>query len=354
MLGRIARFVTLNVLFVISFTCITGPVPVFAQEEEESEFSAHGYNVFRIEQEDKLLVPSHRSEEVWQFLHRMLVTDSTFLRKLNPAFTVAWSEEIFVDTYFDTPELEVLKMENGIRHRRRTNISNPNDRKSGRELLQVKLNNISGNSLERGELKYPIVYTASQSTPDDVHPVFGIVQADQREPLRAQVGKMGIDAAPLRPILTITDRRRRIYISLDGKSFLSVSHDEAKSGMYWAKSELVEIEPELNEIAFTEASPERRRYMESIGRQISGAILAEFPDIKRDLTPKYNKMFYQLEGKIPALRSLVRYDLTGDKLMLAALAVLALIGGAVFGTVRMMSSRKKPPTKAPPRVPQVA
>ena len=49
--------------------------------------------------------------------------------------------------------------------------------------------------------------------------------------------------------------------------------------------------------------------MESINKMIVDDILKQFPGIKRDLTPKYNKAFSYFEEKIPFLRLLIRFNL---------------------------------------------
>lgn len=108
-----------------------------ARQSQEDEVDAHGHDKVRIEQEDKLLVPTERIEEVWEYLRQRLHEDKAFLAELDPRFTSKWSEELFHDTYFDTPSLQLHAMQSGVRHRRREDLTNPDDAKSGRELLQI-------------------------------------------------------------------------------------------------------------------------------------------------------------------------------------------------------------------------
>ncbi len=68
----------------------------------------------------------------------------------------------------------------------------------------------------------------------------------------------------------------------------------------------VELEPELNEIPYTAADSAGRAFMENINQRIVEDILQKFPEIKRDLTPKYNKAFNYFDKKIPFLRFLIR------------------------------------------------
>jgi hypothetical protein len=319
--------------------------------EDESEFSASGFNTLRIEQEDKLLVPSDQADAVWQFLLDYLVSDPTQLQALDPLFTAYAQEEAFTDTYFDTPTLQLLGQQNGVRHRQRINLTNPDDRKSGRELLQIKVNHISQNAFERGEYKFDISYPQTVSEPDDAHPLFGIVKPAHRPDVKQRLTELGLDPEAMRPILTIHDLRKRIYILRNDEPFMSISLDHVTANYLWAQVTLVEIEPELNEVAFTEADATTRQYMEEIGAQISAMVMAEFPAIQRDLTPKYNKVFQQFENQIPALRFLIRTEM--DNLnslggLLFVLLMFPLLGG-VFLYHRIKG------TPAPPKgVPSAA
>ncbi|MGH7151458.1 MAG: CYTH domain-containing protein, partial [Planctomycetota bacterium] len=263
------------------------PVGAFAQSQED-ETDAHGYDKLRIEQEDKLLVPAGKVDEVWAFLEERLVRDVDFLRQLDPTFTSTWSEELFHDTYFDTPTLQLHAMRSGVRHRSRVNLSNPADRKSGRQLMQIKRNDISANRLERGEIKFEIEPPQHPNSEEDRHPMLGRVKPEHREPFKQRLAEMGLDPQRMKPILTVRDVRRRVYILRDGKPFMSVSFDQASSDIWWARTAFCEIEPELNEIGFTEADEETRAYMETVLAKVVADIRARFPSITQDLTPKYN------------------------------------------------------------------
>lgn len=317
----------------ILFTMIGKQAIVIAQVgEETSEFSAHGFDVLRVEQEDKLTVPSARAEEVWDFLRTWLVEDTTALKQIDPLFTSYWHDEFFTDTYYDTPALQIRAMNGGVRHRSRINLTDPSHRKSGRELMQIKINNLSSNELERGEYKYEIEYPRNFDSNEDKHPLLGIVKPSHRADLRQRLTQMGIDPYAMRPILTITDRRRRLYILRNKQPFLSISHDMAKSELLWAKWEIVELEPELNEIPYTEGDQATKEYMAKIGAEISNGILAKFPDIKRDLTPKYSKAYNAFETQIPFLNLLVKTNFAhvNGIVMLFALSVGILVGAVFF------------------------
>lgn len=263
----------------------------------------------RIESEDKLTVPIVRTEEVWDFLRESFVENPDRLQAIDASLEATYSEELFVDTYFDTPDLKLHAMQSGVRHRRRTNVSDPNDNKSGKELMQVKINNISSNALHRGEIKFGIDYPHKFKSMDDKHPAIGIVKRSKRDEFKETVAKLGLNAQDLQPVVTNEQRRRRIYINHNNSPFMSISLDEVSSEVLWARIRFTELEPELNEIAYTDADEYTRAYMDKIGSKITEAIRAQFPDIQRDLTPKYNKVVNAFEQKIPFFRFLVRHQL---------------------------------------------
>jgi adenylate cyclase class IV len=263
----------------------------------DEEFDAHGFGVPRTEQEERLAIPVEKVQEVWSYLQNRYVTDIEHLQKMDPLFSSYASEEDFSDTYFDTSKRQLLQMQGGVRHRKRINLTNPEDPKSGRELIQLKVSGVSNNQLERGEMKFEVKYYDNKKSIDDLHPMLGIVKRSQRDQLKSELTRLGLDPYDMSPVLTIKDRRRRVYILKDKKPFISISLDHATSEVGGKKAEFAEVEEELNEIAFTEASAETKQYMESINAIIINDLKEKFPDIKQDLTPKYNRVYKQLETK---------------------------------------------------------
>src|SRR5688572_26502151 len=251
-------------MITLLFLCPLLLSPAFSPQSQEDETDAHGYDKVRIEQEDKLLVPPGMEEEVWEYLRQRLTEDKEFLASLDPKFTASWSEELFHDTYFDTPSMQLYAMKSGVRHRKRENLSNPDDVKSGRQLMQIKLNDISSNELERAEIKFDIDRMPNRNTPEGRHPMLGRVKEEHREPFKERLVGLDLDPKSMREILTVRDIRRRIYLKKDGQSFMSISHDQASAELWWGRAKFCELEPELNEIGFTEADEATRAYMETI------------------------------------------------------------------------------------------
>jgi len=255
----------------------------------------------RIEQEDKLLVPLDQAEEVWRFLHGWLVEDAEALASLDPDFSSRASEERFSDTYFDTPTLTLLARDDGVRYRHRLNLTDPD------EPVDLSL------------------------------PLLAIARGSEREALRARLMEMGLDPVDMRAIFTIRDLRRRIYISRGVTPFLSVSHDHVTVKKLWASVEFVEIEPELNEVTYTAADSATRAYMAGIGKRISDEILTRFPDVRRDLTPRYGKVSAALERSIPGFRTLVGFGLHDADGVAAVLVIgLGLVGALGVAVIRAL------------------
>lgn len=284
---------TLTLTFLSVF--IFGPIPQDLAKAGDDEFNASGYGVQRTEQEDKLTIPLEKLEEVWAYLKGKYVADKEGLKKLDPLFTSYAEEEEFTDVYFDSPDFKLLETESGVRHRKRINLTDPEDHKSGRELMQVKLNHISENKFERGEIKFDIKHYEDPESAEDLHPMLGIVKKSHRKEFKEVLRGIGLNPVEMKPVLTVKDHRRRVYILKNRNPFISLSVDHVTSELGGKKAEFSEIEPELNEIIFTDADAETKKYMEGTNAKIIGDLLEKFPFIKRDLTPKYNKSFNQLK-----------------------------------------------------------
>jgi hypothetical protein len=314
-------------------TALAATAPA-APQSQEDEMDAHGYDKVRIEQEDKLLVPLELREEVWAYLKQRLVDDAEFVKSLDPAFSASWSEELFHDTYYDTPSMQLYALKSGVRHRTRENLTDPDDVKSGRELMQIKLNDVSENELERAEIKYDIEHPREKNSALDAHPMLGIVKPSHRGPFEKRLTELGLDARSMKPILTVRDLRRRVYWKKEGNPFMSISFDQADARVWWSKAEFCEIEPELNEIGFTEADEETRTYMETVLARVVADIRGRFPAITRDLNPKYNKAFDRIEqGGLPFFRTLVRFGLQSRQGMYVFLCGAALLAFVVYQVI---------------------
>jgi hypothetical protein len=264
------------------------------------------FSDLRIENEAKLVVPQDQIEIVWTYLLNELVTDQTYIKSLDAGFNSYWYDEVFTDEYFDTPDLYLLAHESSIRHRLRFNLTDPEAEKNGRELVQIKINDISSNDQSRGELKFDIRDDGKTDDTDDLQPLIGLIKDSDRDDFKDVMSQINVDPYELQKILTLQQHRRSIYITYNGDPFMSIRFDEVTSKMLWANYSHCEIEIELNEIPYTEGDEVQRESMESVKQEIMSHILQEFPDIALDLTPKYNKAFNYFDAEIPWFRIIIK------------------------------------------------
>jgi hypothetical protein len=262
------------------------------QAFSDDEITENEDSSIRIENEYKISVPSELEEKVWEYLQdRYDNAESSFLKLQNEDFSVQLSDEIFVDRYFDDDKLTLIGLQSGIRHRTRTVISDPSNRKNGRELLQIKLNRPGDLEVNRSEIKFKVKRNPEPTDFFDSHPVFGLLDGDDREAFTQHVEEIGINPFKLKNTITLEQKRRRVYISLHNQPFATITLDRVTSHKWWKSVAFTEIELELNEIAYTDANPEQRVKMQAVNDSIKTDLMAKFPELIQDQLPKYNKTF---------------------------------------------------------------
>jgi hypothetical protein len=263
----------------------------------------------RLENEAKLVVPTEITEQVWTYMLARLINDKSYIQSLDPTLDSYWYDEVFTDAYFDTPDLTMLERNSGIRYRIRENLTDPSQVKSGRELIQIKLSNVSGDKFVRGEIKFDVNHPKKINEQEDLDPLLGLMKRKDRANFIQALADIKIDAYSLHKILILNQHRRSIYITRGGSPFISIRLDQDEARLWWADWKHVEIEPELNEIPYTAADDKEKAAMEQINLKLMQDIQQKFPGIKLDLTPKYTKAFNYLESQIPRLRFLIKNNL---------------------------------------------
>lgn len=268
----------------------------------------------RIEDDYNLQYEVGKSEELINYLKGKYADDSSFAESLGPEFSGSFGDEDFTDTYFDTPGLDLYKRKIGLRHRLRVNRLDPENRKNGRELIQIKLSDDSkfedkDNSGSRNEIKFDVVSERLSATSDDRHPIIGLIEPSERDDFKARMAELNIDPYKLRPILTLNQRRRRVYLNRNGATFISFSMDDVKSSLLWSRMEFSQMEIELNELAYTEADKKTKEKMQEIRTGMSKDLRKKFSYLSHDQSAKYNKAFDLLAEKIPWMKFWVRIGL---------------------------------------------
>lgn len=298
---------------------------------------ASSEDAVRIEAEYKLAVPDGEADAVWAYLQSRYSSDAeeSLFEDVSGEFVTTFSTEEFLDTYYDTPELALLEQNGGIRHRRRYYPDNPDAEKHGRELIQVKLS-FDDEGVNRAEIKFPVKYYKSKKTPADFHPLLGIVDRDERPALVDRIASIGISVNDLRPTLTLSQTRRRVYISRDGSAFATITLDHVSVSKWWAKASFDELELELNEIGYTEGTAEERAFMESVNVRMKADLFERFPGLVQNQTPKYNKSFAAIDAQLLSFRSSLRFGMPVE-----GVALLFLTAGA--GVLVLFLRRRRDP-----------
>lgn len=283
-----------SIILASLFLVTTNP-PALAKEE------------VRVEDDFNLQYEVGKSEELVNYLKGKYVDDGLFAENLGPNFTGSFGDEDFTDTYFDTPNLDLYKRKIGLRHRRRVNRLDSENRKNGRELIQLKLSEDEklkdkDNSSSRNEIKFEVERTKVRQSADDRNPILGLIAARERDEFKSRMRELEIAVDKLRPILTIQQRRRRVYLNRDGATFISFSMDDAKSSLWWAHVEFSQMELELNELVYTEADKTAKESMQEIRSGMIDDLRGKFSYLEHDKNSKYNKTFDLLADKIPWMR----------------------------------------------------
>lgn len=245
----------------------------------------------RIENEYKLTVPDSSADQIWKYLQQVYHPQSPFLKSIDSSFQTRFSIEVFTDQYFDNEDMELQKNQNGIRHRIRKVLSDTTSKKNKRELIQIKLNSIDNNPLNRAEYKFPVQYYSIQEDSLNNLPFLGMVKMDKRPELIGLLKSHNINAYTLLPAVKLIQNRRRVYISKDSIDFATITLDDVTAELNHKTAHFTEIEIELNEIAYTRSDSTQRIVMEQINQKMKNDLMARFSCITQDQTPKYNKAY---------------------------------------------------------------
>jgi hypothetical protein len=310
------RFAWFSLLALSILAATTAPAPgqtpgaLFNQDPHQSR--GFGTEAARVDSQITLRIPQNRAAEVYAYLRRVYADGDEKLRAQFPDLRLRAEKKIdvseFTDVYFDTPELGLFGTQNTIRHRSRVNTTNPDDRKSGRQLVQIK-STPSGRFDLRTELKFEVNPSQKFNDATDAHPLFRLVDRSQREDLQDAIRKMGVPPFTLRPSITIRQIRSRVYIYWDNKNILSFSVDEYRSRILWASAEASSVDVGLVENVYTEASETQRRQLWAIRDFMVTDLRKAFPDLEQNSTEKYSIILSQLLEKVPGLRFLIRHNL---------------------------------------------
>ena len=334
----------LGALLIESFIVFCAPLPVSATiaNREQSitppDSGFHGVRTStggdgddtRIEYEVKLRTPLEQTDAVWEWL-QMRYADSSWLNQDGYVFQAMFGDEDFTDTYFDTPNLHMLAEMGGVRHRRRVVHSGPAKDKDNRELIQIKLNRGDAIGLARSEIKFDVSTRRNGKDGDNGHPMLGLVKKNQREEFKAVLQFMDVDPYIMRTILVLEQNRRRVYLSDQEGAFATLTLDLCSTNSWRVDLRWAEVELELNEIRYTEATEADRQKMARVIGQIQEDLQQTFPQIVMDQTPKYNTAFAAIEATtwLP-LRQLILWEMSIADFTVILLVSLLTVCSAIW------------------------
>lgn len=315
---RFSRIKFASMLFVFTGGLVAAPVPgtgpaadgLFNQDPHQSR--GFGLDAARVDSQITLRIPPGRAQAVYAYLRRTYADSNDALRARFPALALRADpqEDIseFTDVYFDTRDLALYGTQNTVRFRTRINTTNPADRKSGRQLVQIKATPPGRFDL-RTELKFEVKPSHKFRDPTDSHPLFRLVDRAQRADLLDAVSKMGIQPFALRQSITLRQTRSRVYLYWDNQNILSFSVDEYRTRALWATAEASSIDIGLVENVYTEAAEPKRRQLWAIRDQLVADLRLAFPELEQNSTEKYSMALGQLLEEVPMLRFMVRHRL---------------------------------------------
>jgi hypothetical protein len=279
----------------------------------------------RIENEYKLNVPRGLEENIHRFLRAAYAVPRSFAEDPSATYHASFAEERFHDQYFDTPQLELLGMNGGVRHRVRRVIEGSDFEKDGRELVQIKLDRPGDLEVNRSEIKFSVRPERRPGNYLDAHPVLGLLQRSRRGEFVAELAVIGVNAGTLSPTLLLEQRRRRVYLHREGAAFATITLDEVSTSRWWRTVRFTEIEIELNENAYTEAEQVARAGMQEVSDAMKRELLAAFPQLRQDQTPKYNKAYAALAQEFLLYRFADRYGIPMEAGIPAAVLMMLAI-----------------------------
>lgn len=243
----------------------------------------------RIESEYKLAVPDSLVDKLESFLQQYFAGDSLIIQ--DDHLSINQSAEVFVDQYYDTNDQKLRKQEIGLRHRLRyleTELLN--------ELVQLKLSD-SEDGIRRQEIKFDVSKKKNVLDGLSRHPVLQFLNPSDRDRLSFQLKKYDVNVNDVKEAVRLRQNRNRVYFSDKWGSVATITLDKVSQRNFPFHG-FTELEIEINELRYTNASTDEILYLEQINENLKSIIHKTFPDLLIDQTPKYNKLTSQINDSV--------------------------------------------------------
>jgi hypothetical protein len=301
--------------------------PKFTVKPETHAARGFGTDSTRVDSQITLRIPDGQADAVYAYLKQKYVDQDNILADQCPGIHLKGQKmsdvSMFTDEYFDTPSLDLYKTKNSVRHRSRVNTTNPDDRKSGRELVQMKVTP-PGKFTLRNELKYEV--DDDTTSGDEIHPLIRLISHKLRDNFLKVFADAGIDPYSLRHIFTIHQTRSRGYLNWDSTNIFSFSVDVGSANMLWAKGVFSSVDMGLVEITYTEADEAKRQKMWDIRDAIIADLKSRFPALTQNSDSKYSIVLAQLISQMPWIPATLKSGLSpAEALLFIALCLAAVV-----------------------------
>ncbi|MBC7449233.1 MAG: CYTH domain-containing protein [Hymenobacteraceae bacterium] len=280
----------------------------------------------RLETEYKLAVPTGQASTIWQWLRTRYATQK--VQALGKGWTSSFGEETFRDRYFDVPAGTLLRARAGLRHRQRFDTTG----QLTKQLVQLKITDDAGGLL-RQELKFKPVEGATAATP-----LAELLRPADRADFDSALASLGVLPNDLQLAFILAQRRRRLYFQQDGEAFSTITLDSSYHAD-GAPATFTEIEVELNEKRYTGASETERARMRIVLDSIRADLFRQFPKLRQDQRPKYQKLAALLAAQ-PRATPAAGLSAPGSRVSSWVLAALGALGGLTLGYVFVRRRRR--------------
>lgn len=276
-------------------------------DQAPHDTSGFGSDKARIDSQITLRIPEHQADAVYKYLRDKYTGKTVTMENLSGVRLIGQEMSdvsVFTDEYFDTPNLDLYRNKNSTRYRLRINTTHSQDRKSGRQLVQVKVTP-PGQFDMRNELKYKVKRTA-QNNRDNREPFVKFIVGSQRADFIEAFAKAGIDAYSLQHILTITQTRSRVYVNWEDKSIVSFSVDQGSARILWARGKFASVDVGLVENTYTEADEPKRKIMWQIRDAMIKDLVEKFPGLTVNSDSKYSLVLGEIIKHIGYVPTLIK------------------------------------------------
>lgn len=272
-----------------------------------------GTDSARVDSQVTLRIPEGQAQAVYDYLRKTYVDSNELLKKSFPQLNLTGENRVdisdFTDDYFDTRNLDLYTNNNSARYRYRINTTDAADRKSGRELVQIKVTP-PDDFMTRTEVKFDVQSPEKGTVNSDRHgSLVNSVVSTQRADFEKAFTAIGLDAHKLRYILTNQQKRSRVYLDWDTTNFLSFSVDEGSTSLLWAKAHITSIDVGLVENVYTAADEAKRQTLGDIRNFVLQDLKDHFPELTQTSQEKYGILLDQLISQISMIKTLIKWGL---------------------------------------------